>query len=135
MRGGSVFEPLGGVLFAAGLLLTLWRWRRPAYAFLLLWLVVGLAPAFVSTPAASLGHTITAQPAVYLFPAVALSAFGDWGRGRTRSWPVLAAALAALFLLVTAGRDLRDYFVRWPALPEVRGLYRADRHEAAPALA
>jgi hypothetical protein len=71
---------------------------------------------------------------VYLFPTVALAAFGEWGRGRTRGWPVLAVAVAVLFLLVTAGRDLRDYFVRWPALPEVRGLYRADLHEAVPAL-
>ncbi|MGH2521763.1 MAG: hypothetical protein ACRDH2_04585, partial [Anaerolineales bacterium] len=28
-------------------------------------------------------------------------------------------------------RDLHDYFVRWPSLPEVRYLYRAELHEAA----
>jgi len=132
--GRPVFEPLGGALFVVGLLLSLWRWRRPANAFLLLWLMVGLAPAFVSTPAASLGHAITAQPAVYLFPAVALAGFGEWADGRLRTWLALAVAVAALFIILTAQRDLRDYFVRWPSLPEVRGLYRADLHEAAPAL-
>ena len=138
--GRPVFEPLGAALFAAGLLLSLWRWRRPVYAFLLAWLLVGIAPAFASTPAASLGHTITAQPVFYIFPAVALAAFGQWLRraaaaGRVSRWaPALAWAVAGLFLLVTAGRDLTDYFLRWPALPEVRALYRADLHEAAPAL-
>ena len=39
-----------------------------------------------------------------------------------------------LFLIVVAGRDLTDYFVRWPALPQVRLLYRADLHAAAAAL-
>jgi hypothetical protein len=42
--------------------------------------------------------------------------------------------LPFLFLALTAARDLRDYFVRWPALPEVRYLYRAELHEAAQAL-
>jgi hypothetical protein len=46
----------------------------------------------------------------------------------------VTVGLALAFLVVTARRDLRDYFVRWPALPEVRRLYRADLHEAAPSL-
>lgn len=42
--------------------------------------------------------------------------------------------VAALYLGTLAARDLPDYFVRWPALDEVRYLYRADLHAAAPAL-
>jgi len=76
--GRPVFGPLGAALFALGLMLAAWRWRQPRYAFLLLWLVGGLAPAFVSTPAASLGHTIAAQPAFYLLPAVAVIELGGW---------------------------------------------------------
>ncbi|MGH2524029.1 MAG: glycosyltransferase family 39 protein, partial [Anaerolineales bacterium] len=70
-----VFEPFGAALFLIGLLVSLWRWKRPHYAFLLIWLLGGLAPAFVSTPAASLSHTLAAQPVMYLFPAIALTAF------------------------------------------------------------
>ncbi len=131
--GRPVFEPLGAVLFAVGVGMSVWRWRQPRHAFMLLWLVGGLAPAFVSVPAASLGHTIVAQPAFYVFPALGLGAVAvaarDW-----RSGPFVTVFVALAFLGVTTTRDLRDYFVRWPALPEVRRLYRADLHAAAPAL-
>jgi hypothetical protein len=132
MPGRPVFGWGGALLFAGGVALSLWRWRQPRYAFVLLWLVGGLAPAFVSTPAASLGHTIAAQPVVYVFPALALAAL--WraaGTGRLR-WA--AGSAAALYLALVAARDLPDYFVRWPALAEVRRLYRADLHAAGPAL-
>jgi len=140
--GRPLFEPLGAALFGFGVLLALWRWREPRYAFVLIWLVGGLAPAFASTPSASLGHTIAAQPVVYLLPALAVVDLGGWLRARLgggAGGPRWAAALAgpvlaAAFLVVLAGRDLTDYFLRWPALPQVRLLYRADLHEAAAAL-
>ncbi|KPK03228.1 MAG: hypothetical protein AMJ56_19640, partial [Anaerolineae bacterium SG8_19] len=43
-----------------------------AGAFLLIWWVVGISPAFISVPAASLGHTIVAQSAVYILVALPL---------------------------------------------------------------
>jgi 4-amino-4-deoxy-L-arabinose transferase-like glycosyltransferase len=140
--GRPVFETLGVALFVVGVGLSLWHWRQPRSAFLIVWLVGGLAPAFVSTPSASLGHTIAAQPVVYLFPAVAVAAMGQRmmatarkARPRLqRAATLTGPALAAVFLIITAGRDLRDYFIRWPALPQVRFLYRADLHDAAPAL-
>lgn len=138
--GRPLFEPLGALLFGLGLLLAVWRWRQPRYAFVLLWLGGGLAPAFVSTPSASLGHTIAAQPAVYLLPALAVVDLGGWARARLAAAKLpgaaqfAGAALAVIFLAVLAARDWGDYFIRWPALPEVRTLYRADLHEAAATL-
>jgi len=155
--GRPLFEPLGAALFGLGVVLAAWRWRQPRYAFVLIWLVGGLAPAFASTPSASLGHSIAAQPVVYLLPALAVVALGGWlkdltppaplpskegGRkefntgGRGLGWAAAFAGLvlAAVFLIVLAGRDLTDYFIRWPALPQVRLLYRADLHEAGAAL-
>jgi 4-amino-4-deoxy-L-arabinose transferase-like glycosyltransferase len=136
--GRPVFEAVGAALFLSGVLVSAWRWRQPQHAFLLIWLLGGLSPAFVSTPAASLGHTIVAQPVVYLFPAIALtlSYRQDTKIPRLRacasSWlSALPIVGAGLFLGLTAARDLRDYFARWPALAEVRYLYRADLHEAA----
>lgn len=132
--GRAVFGWGGALLFAVGVGLALWRWRDPRYAFCLLWLGGGLAPAFVSVPAASLGHTIAAQPVFYIFPALAVAALAHL-RSFQR-WPrwLPAAALAALYLGALAVRDLGDYFVTWPALPMVRYLYRAELHEAAAVL-
>jgi len=48
--GRPLFEPLGALLFGLGVLLAAWHWRQPRYAFVLIWLLGGLAPAFVSTP-------------------------------------------------------------------------------------
>jgi hypothetical protein len=131
--GRPVFDPLGALLFAVGLAFSARRWRQPRHALMLLWLAGGLAPAFLSVPAASLGHTIAAQPAFYLFPAIGLAGVAvsarEWPSG-----PFVTVGLSLAFLLITALRDGRDYFVRWPALPEVRRLYRADLHEAAPGL-
>ncbi len=133
--GRPVFEWLGAILFMIGALMSLWRWRQPRYTFLLIWLLGGLAPAFLSLPSASLGHTIAAQPVVYLFPAIALEAVIRHQATKTHRhkdlWVRGGLWVAGLFLILTAWRDLRDYFVVWPALPEVRDLYRADLHEAA----
>jgi 4-amino-4-deoxy-L-arabinose transferase-like glycosyltransferase len=53
--GRPVFpEPIGGALFYLGLLVALWRWRRPAYALLLIWLPISLAPAALTWPAPAL---------------------------------------------------------------------------------
>jgi hypothetical protein len=128
-----LFEPVGAALWLAGVLLCLWRWRDPRYAFNLIWLVGGLAPAFVSTPSASLGHTIAAQPVMYLLPALALTeGLVPLARKLRPSFGPLGLALGALLWLgLNIPRDLRAYFVIWPALPEVRDLYRADLHAAA----
>jgi 4-amino-4-deoxy-L-arabinose transferase-like glycosyltransferase len=136
--GRPVFNPVGGTLLWIGVALCLFRWRQPRYFFLLLWLVSGLLPAFLSTPAASLSHTILAQPVAYILPALALSetrswiAKRDWGFGIRKTLPIIAySALIVLFLVTNAARDLWDYFLTWPEEEIVRILYRADYREAA----
>jgi len=133
-----LFNPLGGTLLWAGAALCLLRWRQPRYSFLLLWLGSGLLPAFVSTPAASLSHTILAQPVAYILPALALSEAVRWLRshaaepsGARRPLVILPLSLIVLFLATNASRDLRDYFSSWSQEDMVRLLYRADYREAA----
>ncbi len=120
--GRPVFNVVGFYFFLGGVIISVWRWRELRYAFLLLWLVGGLAPAFASTPPASLSHSITVMPAVYILAALPVFEFSQ----RPQRF-----FLSLLLFLGIAGRDLPDYFWRWPAVPEVRYLYKAELHEKA----
>lgn len=132
ISGRPVFNLLGGALLWAGVALCLYRWRQPRYFFLLLWLGLGLLPAFVSTPPASLSHTILAQPVAYILPALLLAEAHRWLATRSTQHAIRNTFLLlfAVFLVTNVIRDLRDYFVIWPQQDMVRFLYRADYREA-----
>lgn len=130
IAGRPVFSFFGGALLWSGVAFCVSRWRQPRFFFLLPWLGLGLSPAFISTPAASLSHTIFAQPAAYLLLAVALVSLCSWLRSRGAS--VIACVLfLAISVTAISVRDLRDYFVIWPKRGMVRILYRADHREVA----
>jgi len=135
--GRPVFNLLGGALLWAGVALCLYRWRQPRYFFLLLWLGLGLLPAFLSVPPASLSHTILAQPVAYILPALALAEAKSQIAIRHSPFAnrhlLLFIVHGSLFIFLTTNaiRDLRDYFVAWPAHGMVRFLYRADYREVA----
>ncbi len=148
-----VFGPIGAVFFWAGVVIAVWRTvevvrgrdkmssdlTAAAYPFVLVWWLVGIAPGFVSVPAASLGHTIVAQSAVYLLAALPIGiVFQAYRREReylsdNRSlyqravgsrW--VSVALALLFVGTIGWRDTADYFNEWPNRGLTRFLYRAD---------
>jgi 4-amino-4-deoxy-L-arabinose transferase-like glycosyltransferase len=156
--GRPLFGPLGAIFFWLGVAMASWYALKPllraayralvndglpkylapspaleaAGSFSLIWWLVGIAPAFVSVPAASLGHTIVAQPAVYILAALPLllvtrSKFLA-NQGDERAWIAPALVLVAGLLLVAsiAWRDLPDYFQNWPDRGMTRFLYRAD---------
>jgi 4-amino-4-deoxy-L-arabinose transferase-like glycosyltransferase len=142
IAGRPVFNLLGGALFWAGVVLCAFRWRRPRYLFLLLWLGVGLVPTFLSIPATSLSHSILVMPLAYILPVLALVEACRYASGKHESmqagkWQVawlirpFVYSLFVIFLATNAARDLRDYFVVWPREEMVRVLYRADYREAA----
>ncbi len=130
--GRPVFNVLGGALLWAGVALCLYRWRQPRYFFLLLWLGLGLLPAFVSTPPASLSHTILAQPVAYILPALILAETkSQISNLKSPTFFILHSLFLILFLTTNATRDLGDYFITWPQRGMMRLLYRADYREAA----
>jgi hypothetical protein len=108
-----------------------------AGAFLLIWWLVGLIPAFVSVPPASLGHTIIAQPATYIILAVPVFGLERLGQRKRQAglnsglWRVLPIAFAVVLLILVAWRDLPDYFQEWPSRGMTRFLYRADLKDLA----
>lgn len=141
-----VFGFMGGILFWSGIILALiralGRARDPRHAFLLLWLGAGLAPGVLSIPAASLGHTILAQPVTTILPSLILTGAGRWlafvdVSAQTRGQPSLrmptaAVLVAALVFLVWEGvRGIYDYWFIWPEDAFNRVLHHSDLHEAA----
>ncbi|MEJ2150294.1 MAG: hypothetical protein P8Z40_12555, partial [Chloroflexota bacterium] len=132
-----VFGPLGALLFWAGVGLALVRSLGPSHderhAFLLLWLGAGLAPGALSVPAASLGHTILAQPVAMIVPALALGEGARWLAGAGRPQQARAALLAGALVLVgwESARGIHDYWFVWPEDSFNRVLHHSDLHEAA----
>jgi 4-amino-4-deoxy-L-arabinose transferase-like glycosyltransferase len=130
--GRPIFNWMGSLLFYAGLGIALWWWRDPRAAFLVIWLIVGMAPAMVTTNEGIFLRAIVAQPVTYVLVAVALSASWAWLRSAfavTRfrhraawlnaAWVALAVGLVAM----EGVRTYRAYFVDWPSRPEVRNIY------------
>ncbi len=122
-----LFDLITSIFFYAGLALLIIRFKRPAYAFVLFWLLVGIIPSAVTPQAPSTIRMVGAMPAVYLIPALALG--GLWQRrrrmGSARSWmyyglPVLLAGL----LILNIGATMMNGFVRWPQEIETRFKYQ-----------
>ena len=123
--GRPVFDAASAVLFLIGIGVCLWRWRRPAYAFLLLWFVVGIAPSLITGPTANTTRNVGAMPAAFLLPAVGFSALAQQVVARLRPWPRTAAVIVAVaWLALAAWITINDYFVQWAQSPHVRGAYQ-----------
>lgn len=125
--GRPLLDPVLSALFYAGLLITVWRWRQPANAFALLWLLVGFFPALATGRDAANLRAIAAQPVTFLFPALALRELWDACRSQPRGVRLaVVGAVGSLAFGVAAFLAIRDYFVRWPNRQDVRVHYHAD---------
>jgi hypothetical protein len=133
LPGRPLFDPLTAVLFYAGLVLAVWRWRRPVYALLPVWLAVALLPSALSPDAPSTVRLVGALPVVYLLPGLAVAAAAR----RLRAWPAgnrtavarravggVALTLALLLAAFNAVRTVRDGFGAWADNLETRLRYQ-----------
>jgi hypothetical protein len=123
--GRPIFDPPAGILFLVGLGLCLVRWRRPAHAFSLLWLLVGISPSLVTGASASTTRSIAALPAVFLFPALAAVTAAKLAAER---WGALGSSVVAVgfagVLAWTGVSSAVDYFDRWAGSPNTRAAYQ-----------
>ena len=127
--GRPLFDPLTGVLFVLGLLVALWRWRRPAYGLALLWFAVGVFPAIVTGIEAVNLRAIMAQPVVYLFPALAVTTLARRGGAmewRLYGWRRWVYGLAVLLLMAAGAEAAHAYFVTWANHRDTRAHYHVD---------
>ncbi|UCG25273.1 MAG: phospholipid carrier-dependent glycosyltransferase [Chloroflexota bacterium] len=131
MPGRPVLSIVTAALFLVGLGLALWRWRRPAYAFLLIWFGVGILPSLITGPEANTTRNLGALPAVFLLPAVGFVGLAElalrrWGQPARRL--AIGAAFAWLLLVLFVSAD--DYFNRWAESPDVRAAYQQNLTQA-----
>jgi 4-amino-4-deoxy-L-arabinose transferase-like glycosyltransferase len=139
LTGRPVFIGLGSLLFVIGLFVSLIRFKRPAYAFMLIWLAVTLLPNLLTAPAPFFYRAIATQTPVVVMPAIATVAVGEWAQrigSSKRSWlaPVVVMLVAAVSLGQTAITTWHDYFDVWGNHKEVRFQYSAAYAGIAAAL-
>ncbi|MCA9975638.1 MAG: glycosyltransferase family 39 protein [Anaerolineales bacterium] len=120
LPGRPFFDPFTAIFFYLGLLLALWRWREPIYAFLLIWLGVALLPSAVTPDAPSTVRLVGAMPVVYVLPGLAAAEM----RKRLKGKRLPFALVMAVLLLLNLGLTWRDGFVRWPQAEETRLKYQ-----------
>jgi 4-amino-4-deoxy-L-arabinose transferase-like glycosyltransferase len=117
-----VLEPIGSLLLLIGLIICLWRWRKPEYIFVLLWFFSGLIPSMLSQPAPNYTRTLSTQIMFLIIVGIAVDAW-------VRRYPnKLTYVLIGLIFAGNLLWTVRDYFFVWPANGDVRfwhhtGLY------------
>jgi 4-amino-4-deoxy-L-arabinose transferase-like glycosyltransferase len=108
-----LFDPFVAAFFVGGLGLSVWAARRePRYRWPLLWLVVMCLPSALSHESPNSFRVLSAAPATYFFPALALARLVDWLPGRRMSIAVPAVVLAGW-----AAVTFSTYFGSWGSDP------------------
>ncbi|MFN8494177.1 MAG: PA14 domain-containing protein [Caldilineaceae bacterium] len=110
-----MLDPYTGALFVLGVGIALWRWRRPRYLLLPIWLGVMLLGGILSLDfeAPQSLRTIGAMPAVYLLSILPLRELWLlWRREGGRYYPNFVAAPLVILLLVSGYNNFSTYFYR-----------------------
>ncbi|MCB9422820.1 MAG: glycosyltransferase family 39 protein [Ardenticatenaceae bacterium] len=117
-----IFAPAWtGILFYVGLGLALWRWRRPIYAFVLLWLLFTLLPTVLTLSAPNFNRMVAAQVPIMFLAALPMAEAAQWLARRWRRVGIGLSLAAGLVVLGwTAVSTYHDYFFTWPAHPGTR---------------
>jgi len=146
------------LVFYLGLLLALWRLRRPGYAMILIGLIGLLLPGALSNNAPHFHRTLGAAAPTALLCAIGLDWIWQWRwrkadqrpttndtqqpwinlrRGRVPLGRVVRqfSWISLLLLGLGGATSVHDYFVRWARLPELyyafdTGLWQLGQHLA-----
>jgi len=131
--GRPIFDALGSALFLIGVTIAVMRFRRPAYAFVLLWLLASLIPGMLSEPAPNFYRIVGAQVIVFIFPALTIVEAGRYMRKRWSARPptLLLVGGLALALTVHLAASWQAYFDTWPNVEGVRFFWQSGLVQAA----
>jgi 4-amino-4-deoxy-L-arabinose transferase-like glycosyltransferase len=106
-----VFDPIIGLLFLAGLALSVQRAaRQQEYALLCIYFAIMLVPTVLAEDAPHFLRAVGVLPVLFVFPGVALTALGDHLRRRTPSQAV--AIVLALLMGLSLCFTVNGYFVQ-----------------------
>jgi hypothetical protein len=123
--GRPVFDVMTAVFFVAGIAICFWRWKRPAYAFLLLWFLVGIIPSLITGATANTTRNLAALPAVYILPALGfVTGVRLLAQRLNLSQRALLVIGSTVWLFFAGLITVRDYFIHWGQSPEVRSAYQ-----------
>ena len=120
--------------FVVGLLVSLWRLRRPVYLFLLSWLALMTLPAMLAALGTAEKRGLGAIAAVGLLIAVGVlavwGAVTRWAAGRSPAWrtatPVALALVLGLGFVYSGATTFRDYFLVWGADPDLFARFEGE---------
>ncbi|MGD2145315.1 MAG: glycosyltransferase family 39 protein [Anaerolineae bacterium] len=124
LPGRPIFDPVASLFFYGGVALCLWRWRKPAHAFVVLWLVTGILPSLIIGEWTSTLHSKAAEGAIMTLPVLCA-----WEVGRLLEkraglrWARVFGVACIVWLCVIAASTGYDYFIRWGQAPETRAAY------------
>ena len=136
--GRSLLNPWEALFFWLGVAMAVWRWQRPAYRLLLLWLGVLLLPAILArddTPPNTL-RMIGAMPAIYLLAAVGAWETFRFLRNRffqnneTRA-AIAVGVVVSGSILVQGVLTHHTYFELWAHAPETRRVHGVEWKDLA----
>ncbi len=131
VAGRPVFDWVTAVLFYAGILLAIWRWRDARYAFLLLWLGTAAIPSIVTVNAPSSIRMINALLVVTVFPALVIHAIPRLSTKKRQLSTRLAYLLAGTLVLYQMWWTAAAVINIWPNNDEVQFVWQKALTETA----
>jgi 4-amino-4-deoxy-L-arabinose transferase-like glycosyltransferase len=124
LPGRPIFDPFTSLFFYGGIALCIWRWKAPHYAFIVMWMIAGMLPSFVTGEWGSTLHSGGAKAPILVLPALGAVEAGRYVARRFGSrWASVFAVGCLIWIVVIAGSTGYDYFVRWGQSPETRAAY------------
>ncbi len=116
-----LFDPLVGLAFVAGIVVSIKRWRASRYSLLLLWLGVFTLVVMLSDRTPHMLRASGLIPAAYLLAGVGLDAV------LVRLWPRRVALAAGAVCVVSLAWTAVFYFAVYPTVPGLYGEFMGDR--------
>jgi hypothetical protein len=127
--GRPVFDLLMAIPFLIGLIWSIFQWRRPPAAALLLWQIVMLGPTLLAADAPHFLRAAGLLPAVVFLPALGLTWLWNLNL-RPATFSLLRRVGIILLLLASLAITIRDYQL-YARQPHVGYLFEAAARDLA----